>query len=227
MMNRKIHLYRQLYYSYLEDDVKTFTKYAYGNMHQQILSFNRMGNILRKNFMEHYWVEGAVFWKKLCHKQKAMLVALICKKLKILQFLIMMDTNIFNNIPFNAIILCESTRDSWYFINEYFPYKYNCKFCKIYGYTIISHRTILRCLGTHMEGHMSVLYYGKFEKSGCDGYDGHERYFKMTFIENTEEEIKELKWDNRKDFMLLGYGEQNNSLRSLPEDLIRSIAVCL
>ena len=49
----------------------------------------------------------------------------------------------------------------------------------------------------------------------------------MTFEKYTEVEIKELKWNNRKDFMLLGYGEQNNSLRSLPEDLIRSIAVCL
>ena len=43
----------------------------------------------------------------------------------------------------------------------------------------------------------------------------------------SKEEIMELKWDDMKDYMLLGYGVQNNSFKSLPDDLIKTIIICL
>ena len=187
---------------------------------------------LHKNLLVNFWYDGSIFWKKLCYKQKVMLTALICKKFKILRFLITIDTTVFNNIPFNMITLCSDTKESWYLINEFSPYKYKCSFSEISFDDIEAIRIIHNSWENYVEDSGPlVLYYGKHVRESITSASyikpRNSKYFKMKISFCTKEEIMDLKWDDRMDLMLLGYGVQNNSFKSLPDDLIKNIIIYL
>ena len=199
---------------------------------RHIYSLPFITGFLRESSLAHFWYDGWVFWKGLCYKQKVILIVLICKKFKILRFLITIDATTFNTIPFDIITLCSDTKESWYFINEFFPYKYKCSFSEISYDNAEAIHIMLNSWVHHVEDNRPlVLYYKKHTKKSTSLVPHikphNDKYFKMEISLCSKEEIMELKWDDMKDYMLLGYGVQNNSFKSLPDDLIKTIIICL
>ena len=116
--------------------------------------------------------------------------------------------------------------------DEFFPYKYKCSFSEISYDNAEAIHIMLNSWVHHVEDNRPlVLYYKKHTKKSTSLVPHikphNDKYFKMEISLCSKEEIMELKWDDMKDYMLLGYGVQNNSFKSLPDDLIKTIIICL
>lgn len=177
------------------------------------------------------------------HNQVSMVKALTNEKYNILNFMIGLKSHKFSSIDFSKIIVFSDTDKSGQFIEKMIPYKYKYK-CEISNFD--------RDKASHMSTEPRsasdniVKYYCMNNKSHpydiqfLRGADEAPHYtldytaisimkyakqykYDITFKKNTKDEIKNLKWNNRKHIMLLSYGTQCSSLQSLSDDLIKQI----
>lgn len=150
-----------------------------------------------------------------------------------LTYLISLKPQTFIDIDFSRVIIISNSIKSMQFIKKFFPYKYKYSLNDV-PYSFNDHinrkcgggyemqRWFIRSFANPQE---TEWYFVKSESN--NSYIDLSQYKIMLCNEYTKEEIIELKWSNRKNLMLLGYGIQSNSLHLLSKDLIRNISICL
>ena len=204
---------------------------------------NRKFNIFEYICVHIVCVETYLWDNGLDRNQISMVKALTNEKYNILNFMIGLKPHKFSSIDFSKVIVFSDTDKSGQFIEKMIPYKYKhkctnsnpnrSKVSRVSAEPYYVNDNIVKYYCTNykrypydiefVRGEDEPPCYILYHSVKCIIKDASERKYDITFKKTTKEEMQILKWNDRKGVMLLGYGAQNNSFKSLPEDLIKQI----
>lgn len=140
----------------------------------------------------------ANFYKKsISRDQNAMIAALVCEKYNLLKYLISQNSSAFNEINFLNISIYSDT-DKYDTINDFFMYKLKCVCLPLPEDAKKYINGDLYCDFTAYDPNMYCL---KFSHKNVETRS---KYQKIIFLQYTEEELVGLRWNNKKNLMLLG-----------------------